>query len=158
MNALQTPKMKTKLVITALTMFAANAFAGFYVPYISMPTGGGYATDAHGQRHPNAYCVRDAVRAIVPEYPLGSAGSADWENIKWDQVESSGLYRLDIDLTTGRVTKVTIVKSGTKELNELSVAAFKLWVFKPGKWKEIILPTTMRKKWMAIGLRNGTTP
>jgi len=40
--------MKTTLLIAALTVAAANAFAGHMVPDIAMPIGIGYATDAKG--------------------------------------------------------------------------------------------------------------
>lgn len=110
--------------MAALTLSAATAFAGHWVPHTAMPAGIGYATDAKGARHPNTACVRDAIFAPSPRCPLGNPNSQDWEHIKWEQVESDGLYRLDIDLTTGRVTNVTIVKSGTKQLNDLSILAF----------------------------------
>ncbi|PYK65137.1 MAG: hypothetical protein DME50_09805 [Verrucomicrobia bacterium] len=53
--------MKMKLMIVALTAFAASAFAGHLVPHIAMPAGIGYATDAKGARYPNTVCVRDAL-------------------------------------------------------------------------------------------------
>jgi hypothetical protein len=151
----QKNNMKTKLLTAALTLSAATAFAGHWVPHISMPAGTGYATDARGVRYPNIVCVRDALFAPSPRLPLGNPHSQDWEHIKWEQVESDGLYRLDIDLTTGRVTNVTIVKSGTKQLNDFSILAFKRWRFKPGKWREIVIPTTIRKKWVGVIARSG---
>jgi hypothetical protein len=151
----QKDNMKTKLLIAALTVSAATAFAGLWVPHITMPAGTGYATDANGARHPNTECVRDALFVPSPRFPLGNTSSQDWEHVTWEQVESDGLYRLDIDLTTGRVTNVTIVKSGTKQLNDLSILAFKLWRFKPGKWREIIIPTTLRKKWAGVIAKSG---
>jgi len=150
----QKDNMKTKLLIAALTVSAATAFAGHWVPHIAMPAGIGYATDVKGARHSNTVCVRDALFAPSPRCPRGKPSSQDWEHINWEQVESDGLYRLDIDLITGRVTNVTIVKSGTKQLNDLSILAFKLWRFKPGKWREIIIPTTMRKKWEGVIVRS----
>jgi hypothetical protein len=146
----QKDKHENETTNRSITVSAASAFAGHLVPHIAMPVGIGYATDAQGARHPNALCVRDALYAPAPRYPLGRPSSQDWASLKWELIECNGLYRLDIDPTTGRVTKVTIIRSGTKDLNDLSVMAFKLWKFKPGTWKEVIIPTTMRRKWEQV--------
>jgi hypothetical protein len=55
----------------------------------------------------------------------------------------TGLYRQYIDLKTGAVTNVAVVKStGVATLDNSAMAAFGKWRYKPGKWKEIDLPVT----------------
>jgi hypothetical protein len=140
-------------LLTMLMMaFASRAHGSAPVPEIFMPVGIGYSTDAKGVRHPNAYCMRDTVRAPRPAIPWPSVDEAIYmaDSPKWKELESSGLYQLTIDLNTGRVTKVTIIKSGSNLLNAYSVATFQQWVFRPGTWKEAILPTTLRKSWKGI--------
>jgi TonB family protein len=52
-----------------------------------------------------------------------------------------GIFRLTLDLKTGAVTRVTIVKStGFLTLDRAAMAAFRRWRWKPGKWKEIDMP------------------
>jgi outer membrane biosynthesis protein TonB len=69
----------------------------------------------------------------------------------WARYKGDGLYRLDIDLNTGRVSQVTIIKSaGSKILDTASTSTFKLWVFKSGKWKEIAILIAVRTK--AVGV------
>jgi TonB family protein len=120
------------------------------VPYIAMPVGIGYALDAKGNRSPNALCVRDAVFAPHPQYP-DQLRSNIGDSAAWTRYKGDGLYRLNIDLNTGRVSQVTIVKStGSKILDATSSDAFKRWVFRPGKWKEITIPTAVHKKWVGM--------
>jgi TonB family protein len=135
-----------------LGVFAARASEE--IPYIAMPVGIGYATDVKGARHPNAFCLRDVVFAPHPQYPYHSKS---WESRSSDpgtwtrDINGNGLYRLDLNLNTGRVSQVTIIKStGSKILDAASTDAFKRWVFRPGKWKEITIPTAVRKKWVGM--------
>jgi TonB family protein len=145
--------MKTLTTMIAVTLIAFTTRASEPVPYIAMPVGIGYAIDAKGVRHPNALCLRDAVFAPHPRYPYGPPLSRD--PVTWTRdIQGDGLYRLDVDLNTGRVSQVTILKStGSAKLDTASTSAFKRWVFRPGTWKEIIMPTTVRKKW--VGMRTG---
>jgi hypothetical protein len=148
-------KLLVLIIAVALTAFTASGSE--LVPYIAMPVGTGYAIDAKGVRHPTPFCMRDAVFAPRPQVgisPNREVWSAD--SAQWKLIEGSGLYRLDIDLNTGRVVKVTTVKSGSKWLDAASMNTFKVWVFRPGKWKQIIIPTTLRKKW--VGMRVETSP
>jgi len=119
------------------------------VPYIAMPIDNGYAIDAHGKRQPNALCARDVVWACAPRYPLRSRSTdpSSWSrNFRGD-----GLYRLDIDLKTGRVSRVTIIKSaGVAIMDRLSTGAFSRWIFTPGKWSAMIIPTTVRVTWVPV--------
>lgn len=145
--------MKTLTTMIAITLIAFTTRASEPVPYIAMPVGIGYAIDAKGVRHSNALCLRDAVFAPHPRYPYGAPLSRD--PVTWTRdIQGDGLYRLDVDLNTGRVSQVTILKStGSAELDTASTSAFKRWVFRPVTWREIIMPTTVRKKW--IGMRTG---
>jgi hypothetical protein len=133
----------------AITMIAFTAGASEPVPYIAIPINNGYAIDAHGKRQPNALCARDVIWACAPRYPFRAQSNdpASWsKNLRGD-----GLYRLDIDLKTGRVSRVTIVKSaGSAILDRVTTGAFGRWVFTPGKWSAMIIPTTMRIIWVPV--------
>jgi hypothetical protein len=138
--------------LTMLVAYAPIADASAPVPEILMPVGIGYSTDAKGAHYPNAFSMRDTVRAPRPfiDWPNVNDAINEADSPKWKELVSSGLYRLTIDLNTGRVTKVTIIKSGSDVLNACSVSTFQQWVFRPGKWKEAIIPTTLRKSWKQI--------
>ena len=143
--------MKTLITMIAITLTAFTARASDLIPYIAMPVGAGYAIDAKGVRHPNAFCVRDAVLAPYPQYPsqLWPSGTDSAARIRYNHRD--GLYRLNIDLNTGRVRQITIISStGSALLDTASTSAFKHWVFKPGRWTEVTIPTTVRKKWVGM--------
>ncbi len=142
-------QMKTLTTMIAITLIAFTARASEPVPYIAMPIDNGYAIDAHGKRQPNALCARDVIWACAPRYPLRSRSSdpASWSR----HVDGDGLYRLDIDLKTGRVSRITIIKSaGSAILDRGSTGAFSRWVFTPGKWSAMIIPTTVRITWVPV--------
>ena len=134
----------------AITLTAFTARGSELIPYIAMPTGIGYAIDANGVRHPNAFCLHDAVYAPRPQYPYGSNGMADPRT--WTlNLEGNGLYRLEINLVTGRVSRINVIKwTGSATINAAVIDSLKRWAFKPGKWKEITIATTVGKKWMAM--------
>lgn len=97
--------------------------------------------------------MRDAVFAPKPRYPYHNSGeSLSRDPGTWTRdSQGNGLYRLDIELNTGHVSRVTIIKSaGSKVLDSASTDTFKRWVFKPGKWREITLPVTVRTKWVSV--------
>jgi TonB family protein len=135
------------MTVVAVMALAQVASAGQMVSYIAMPTGVGYATDAKGVRYPNAICVKDVRHLYQPQYPYrATLGAAEARDIK-----GSGMFRLSIDVNTGLVTQVTIIKSmGDRGLDNASINAFKRWVFRPRKWQEVIIPTTVRKKWVTV--------
>ena len=138
----------------AVTMIAFTARGSEPVPYIAMPVGIGYAVDAKGIRHSNALCLHDVVFAPHPQYPYGTRSR---DPVTWTrEIQGDGLYPLDVDLNTGRVSQVAIIKStGSAKLDGISTSAFKRWVFRPGTWEEIIMPTAVRKKW--VGMRASPT-
>ena len=140
--------MKTLITVIAITMIAFTAKASDPVPYIAMTIDKGYAIDAHGQRQPNALCARDIIWARGPRYPFGAPSSdpASWSRNFW----GDGLYQLDINLKTGRVRQITIIKSAGSTLDRASVAAFSRWVFTPGKWSAMIIPTTVHIIWVPV--------
>ena len=141
--------MKILTTVIAITLTAFAAKASEEIPFITMPVGIGYAIDAKGARHPNAFCMRDAVFVPHPQYPYQS-WSGDPRTWTRD-LRGNGLYRLDLDLSTGRVSKITIIKSiGSSILDAAGTKAFRLWVFRPGKWKEITVPTAVRTKWVGM--------
>jgi len=140
--------MKTLITVIAITMIAFTAKASDPVPYIAMTIDKGYAIDAHGQRQPNALCARDVIWARGPRYPfsLPSNDPASWPRNLW----GDGLYRLDINLKTGRVRQIAIIKSAGATLDGASIRAFSRWVFTPGKWSAMIIPTTVRIIWVPV--------
>jgi hypothetical protein len=140
--------MKTLTTAIAITLVAFTAGASVPVLYIAMPIDKGYAIDAHAKRQPNALCVRDIIWARAPSYPLRAQSS---DPTSWSRnSRGDGLYRLDIDLKTGRVRRVTIMKSASAVLDRLSTAAFSRWVFTPGKWSAMIIPTAIRVTWVPV--------
>ena len=85
----------------------------------------------------------DRVKAIAPTYP--------YRNRQLHH-EGKGWFQLTLDLRTGYVSKVAVVKStGFKALDESAVAAFLQWRWKPGKWKEIDIQ-------VAFTMRRGAPP
>jgi hypothetical protein len=141
--------MKSLMTMMAITWFAFTAGGSEPVPYIAMPIDKGYAIDAHGERQPNALCAHDVIWACAPHYPLRARSS---DPTTWSRnFRGDGLYRLDIDLKTGRVSRVTTVKStGSGILDRASTGAFGRWVFTPGKWSAMIIPTTVRVTWVPV--------
>jgi TonB family protein len=103
----------------------------------------GSAVDARGVRHPASEYrgkvppwVSDIARSIGPEYP-------DRDRRLYNQ--GTGLFRLTLDLKTGAVLNVAVVRStGTSSLDRSALVGLRQWRWKPGKWKEIEFPITFR--------------
>ena len=102
----------------------------------------GYAAvDANGVRHKwspgspkREPWWADIAKRVPPEYPF--------EARKFGQ-QGSGLFRLQFDLATGRVTKVTALRStGVVILDNSALWALRRWQMKPGRWREIDVPIT----------------
>lgn len=105
----RTRAMKTPTSIFAIILIAFTAKGSEPVPYIVMPIDKGYAIDAHGKRQPNALCAHDVIWACPPRYPQRARSS---DPTTWSRnFRGEGLYRLDIDLKTGRVSRTTIMRS-----------------------------------------------
>lgn len=101
------------------------------------------AVDAKGVRH-NATeypqgrlpWLNDPTSTRAPDYPF--------EDIRLRH-EGRGVFRLTLDLTTGAVRRVTLIKStGFGTLDDSALSAFYHWRWKPGKWKEIIMGVTFK--------------
>ena len=116
-------QMKTLTTMIAIILIAFTARASEPVPYVAMPIDKGYAIDAHSKRQLNALCARDIIWARAPSYPLRARSS---DPTSWSRnFRGDGLYRLDIDLKTGQVRRVTVIKSvGLAILDSASVWAF----------------------------------
>jgi TonB family protein len=76
----------------------------------------------------------DAIKTVAPKYPYED---------KALRHDGSGWFRLTVDLNTGSVSKVTVIKStGFPKMDNEAEYAFRRWRWKPGKWKEIDIPIT----------------
>ena len=76
--------------------------------------------------------MADAIKIPGPNYPSSERGRRH---------EGAGLFRMDLDVKTGSVSQVTVVKStGFPVLDESAVKALTHWRFKPNAWKQIDLP------------------
>jgi hypothetical protein len=140
--------MKTLTTIITIALIAFTASASEPVPYIAMPIDKGYAIDAHGKRQPSALCARDVIWARGPRFPRGAVSSDPASEAQ--KRGHDGLYRLDIDLKTGRVRQIAIIKSAGSIFDNASVAAFSRWLFTPGKWSAMIIPTAVRIIWVPV--------
>ena len=95
------------------------------------------AVDANGVRHSTSDYGRkrppwllDITNAVAPYGPHRSD--------RFPGPQGRGLFQLKLDLKTGYVTNVTVVRStGFAQLDTLAVDALRRWRWKPGKWKEI---------------------
>ncbi|HJT81455.1 MAG TPA: TonB family protein [Chthoniobacterales bacterium] len=76
--------------------------------------------------------TKDVTKAVKPEYP--------YEERKRKHT-GIGMFRLEIDVETGKVRRVTVIKS-TKynRLDEAAKNALVGWRFRPNTWKELSLP------------------
>ena len=110
---------------------------------ILSPAVGTSAIDAKGIRHSDkgrahpgrlAPWMQDRVHAVGPFYPRTERAARH---------EGRGEFRLQLDLKTGQVRKVIVVKStGFPILDRCAVMALRQWRWKPGRWREIELPVT----------------
>lgn len=127
--ALSTPVI---FVSVGSTINSSSAFVG--------DTGlDGSALDSKGVRHrtrnygrTNAPWLNERIEGFTPDYPFA------------DQVqrrEGIGLFRLVLDLKTGYVAKVVMLRStGFVTLDHCAVKALQRWRWRPGKWREIEMP------------------
>ena len=126
------------------TLIMVTFSAVFFVPVALRAQGRSSwlsaAVDAKGVRHRGsedsglAPWMTDAVKTVNPDYAYRERALGQ---------QGSGLLRLTLDLKTGLVTKVAVVKStGYPALDDSATNAFRKWRWKPGKWKEIDVPVT----------------
>jgi protein TonB len=115
------------------------------------------AVDARGVRHtstnyPHALApwFHDRVKAFAPDYPYRDRAQRN---------QGTGVFRLRLDLKTGAVARVTMLKStGFVTLDRAALASFYHWRWKPGKWKEIEVPITFTMSPRPAQLRRGAVP
>ena len=99
------------------------------------------AVDASGRHYRGSDYPRatppwwqDRVKGIAPEYPFGD---------RRKRHEGAGRFKLTLDLRTGLVSGVVVVRStGYKTLDGCAVVALRQWRWKPGKWRELELPVS----------------
>jgi len=109
--------------------------------YLSKAVPNSSAVDAkgvryYGKNYPGRVppWLADRTRAIGPEY---SYHDRRFRN------EGVGFFRLSLDLKTGLVGKVEILRStGFRTLDNSALFALRQWSWKPGKWKEIDMPVS----------------
>ena len=97
------------------------------------------AVDAKGVRHYDSDYpkkvppwIEDRIKAVFPEYP-------SYDRLK--RHEGTGLFKLSLDLKTGIVSTVSVMRStGFSTLDDRAIAALRQWRSKPGKWREIQMP------------------
>jgi TonB family protein len=115
------------------------------------------AVDAKGVRHRDderrgtlPVWMQDRIKVFAPDYPYRDRAQRN---------EGTGLFRLTLDLKTGAVTGITMLKStGFVTLDRCTIAAFHHWRWKPGKWKEIEMPITFTMGQRPVRLPPGVVP
>jgi len=83
--------------------------------------------------------AEDVIHKVRPEYPYADRSA---------HRVGKGLYRLSLDLHTGAVTNVRIVRSaGSATFDASAIEALRQWKFTPEKWLEVDMPVefTMRQ-------------
>src|SRR3954469_9829625 len=91
------------------------------------------AVDAKGVRHtdrPNSHgpapWMQDRVKSIAPYYPI--------EDRRLHRM-GTGWFRLYLDLVSGAVNQVTVLKStGFVTLDNAAVTTLRGWRWRPGRW------------------------
>lgn len=135
-----------RLVFVAACIFSIQPKALGSVAYVSLAESSlGSAVDAKGVRHSGSryrnkkfppWIVDDRIIAIAPDY--------SYED-RWHRREGLGLFRLTLDLKTGSVTKFEVLRStGFRGLDNSARDALRQWRWKPGKWKEIVMPVNFQ--------------
>jgi len=118
------------LVFSALAGRAAGALVGSAVDARGVRH---LASEYHGKIPP---WIADISHWIGPEY-------SDRDRRLYNQ--GVGVFRQTLDLKTGVVLNVTVVRStGTSTLDRSVLVALRQWRWKPGKWKEIETSVTYR--------------
>ena len=78
----------------------------------------------------------DVVHMVPPKYPYADRSA---------HRSGKGLYRLSLDVSTGAVTNVRIVRStGSETLDQAAIEALRQWAIRPEKWLELDIPIEFR--------------
>jgi TonB family protein len=99
------------------------------------------ALDVKGIRHrPSDYgdksapWMADRVKFVQPNYPAEARAR---------HIEGTGLFRITLNVNTGSVTNVAVIKStGSSGLDDAAMRAIRLWRWRPQRWKAIDMPLT----------------
>ena len=99
------------------------------------------AVDVKGMQHrPSDYgdkrapWMTDRTKFVPPGYPAEARAR---------HVEGTGFFRATLDVKTGSVTDVSVLKStGSSELDASAARAIRQWRWRPEMWKEINVPVT----------------
>src|SRR6266853_1482669 len=97
------------------------------------------AVDAKGGRHQmseygegRAPWDADMLKFVKPDYP---------SEYRARHVEGTGLFRITLDVKTGSVANVAVLKStGSSGLDASAARAIRQWRWRPQSWKEIEMP------------------
>jgi TonB family protein len=122
----QTPRPSLALLVALLTL--SLPVASFAMEMFGM-TAEGKLVGIDPDVKPLA---TDILARPAPEYPLEDRRASH---------QGSGLFRIVFDPKTGRVKEIIVRKStGWPTLDNASIAGFRQWRVKPGKWRYIELP------------------
>jgi TonB family protein len=143
---------------SALTIISFGA--AFLAPIVLQAEGSSSrlcsAVDAQGVRHRGsdyigrAPWMNDVVKTVTPYYPYG---------YRVRRIGGSGLFRATLNLNTGSVTNVTVLKSTQISLLDSSaINALRQWQWRPGRWKEIDIALTFAMSHGKMGLYIGSSP
>jgi TonB family protein len=123
------------LVIFVLVLLTSSSLA-FTPPFLAYLGGGGSAVDVKGKHYNGSDYpgqlppwMLDRIISVAPFCP---------ENDRMLAHSGSGRFRLLLDPKTGTVTQVIVQQStGFISLDNAAIAAFRLWRWKPGRWRQI---------------------
>jgi TonB family protein len=142
------------LLVSAVTLISSSVSHSQGSSAYCQPRDAGSAVDAAGRRHSAAEYpgkrppwADDIVQAFAPEYRFRD---------RFLRHEGVGVFRLTLDQPTGRVTKVTTLKStGFATLDDSAASAFRRFQWKPRLWREIVMPVGFQ---MTAGLSRRLPP
>jgi TonB family protein len=101
----------------------------------------------YARKHPP--WLDDVLKGVGPQYPYQDRARHN---------QGVGLFRLTLDLHTGVVTNVSIIRStGFRTLDDSAIAAFRKWRWKSGKWNIVEIPITFRMGNPSEPLPDGAT-
>jgi TonB family protein len=143
---------------SALTIISLGA--AFLVPIVLQAEGSfsqfTSAVDAQGVRHRGSDYVgrdpwmNDVVKTVTPVYPY---------RYRLQHIGGSGLFRATLNLNTGSVTDVRVLKStGASLLDSSAVNALRQWRWKPRRWKEVDIALTFAMSHNKTGMYIESSP
>ena len=139
------PQLSSRILATLMCIASVISSPPLLSQELSI--GPGSAVDAQGVRHHWSNhagkippWMDDAIKKVWPQYPYEERSR---------HVTGSGLFRITLNVSTGSVMKVTVIKSigpnpqwASRAMDNAAGNALAQWRWKPGKWKEIDLPVT----------------